>query len=242
MLDELTILTATAASVGVIHAALGVDHYLPFLAMARARSWSLPRTMAIASACGLAHVAASALVAFVAVAAGWTVSGIERFQELRGDAAGWLLLGFGVAYTVWGLRRAWRNRPHSHWHAHADGTIHQHEHRHRGGHAHPHVAGLGGSRAGAGGITPWVLFTIFVFGPCEALIPILIYPAARADWWTVVAVLAVFAAATLLTMCLAIFVGHLGLSRLAGGRLERYSHALAGVVLILCGVAIKAGL
>ena len=27
--------------------------------------------------------------------------------------------------------------------------------------------------------TPWVLFLIFVFGPCEPLIPLVMYPAAK---------------------------------------------------------------
>jgi hypothetical protein len=78
---------------------------------------------------------------------------------------------------VWGLRRAWRSRPHAHGHAHGADDRHEHRHTHDDEHAHVHEAERTRS------LTPWVLFTIFVFGPCEPLIPILMYPAAAESLW-----------------------------------------------------------
>jgi hypothetical protein len=51
-----------------------------------------------------------------------------------------------------------------------------------------------------------------------------------------------FGLATLATMLVTVALGHLGLSRLPLGRLERYSHALAGMALMACGLAIQIGL
>ena len=95
---------------------------------------------------------------------------------------------------------------------------------------------------GAGRLTPWVLFTIFIFGPCEALVPLLMYPAAGGSWIGVAAVVAIFAAATLGTMSAAVWLGIRGLRAVELGRLQPFSHALAGLALAACGLAIHLGL
>ncbi len=91
-------------------------------------------------------------------------------------------------------------------------------------------------------MTPWVLFTIFVFGPCEPLIPMLMYPAALQNPWGVPLVALVFGAATLGTMLMAVAAGYYGLRRLSLGFFERYSHMTAGAALTACALAIKLGL
>ena len=47
---------------------------------------------------------------------------------------------------------------------------------------------------------------------------------------------------TVATMLVTVAVGYLGISRLPLGRLERYSHALAGLALVACGLAIQFGM
>ena len=42
-----TALLSTAAILGIVHTILGPDHYVPFVAMGRARGWSLGRTLGI---------------------------------------------------------------------------------------------------------------------------------------------------------------------------------------------------
>jgi hypothetical protein len=91
-------------------------------------------------------------------------------------------------------------------------------------------------------MTPWVLFTIFVFGPCEPLIPMLMYPAALGSGWSVAIVSLLFGLATIATMLAMVLVMCLGTSFFPLGRLERYGHALAGLVIVSCGLAIKLGL
>jgi sulfite exporter TauE/SafE len=233
--QELALLLAAAASIGVVHTVLGPDHYVPFIAMGRARNWSLRKTLGIAAACGAGHVISALGLGALAFALGWATGGVERLEAVRGRLAGWLLLGFGLAYAAWGIRHALRNRPHRHWHAHHDGTVHSHQHGHHGAHAHVHdVKGRS--------LTPWVLFVIFVLGPCEPLVPLLLVPAATGDPTGVALVALTFGLCTLTTLLALVAVGRLGLSRLPFGPLERYSHAVAGAALAACGLAIQLGL
>lgn len=233
MNNEIAVLSATAASLGLVHTILGPDHYLPFTVMARARGWRLAKTIWITFLCGLGHIGSSVLLGLAGAALGTAVGKLEAIESFRGNLAAWAMIAFGLAYAVWGLRRALRNRPHSHLHDHGDGILHDHDHVHHEGHLHPHDEGNKPS------ITPWVLFTIFVFGPCEPLIPLLMYPAAKHSTAGMVLVAGVFGAVTIATMISIVALSTLGLGRLPLGRLERYSHALAGATIFLCGTAIQ---
>lgn len=226
---------------------LGPDHYVPFLAMSRARGWRPRKTLGIAAACGVGHLTASLGLGVIGVVTGLALSEVERFQAGRGRLAGWLLIGFGLAYLAWGIKRAIGRRPHSHWHAHGDGTLHRHQHVHAGQHLHAHDAeaesGHGHTRAGsARRITPWILFTIFLFGPCEPLIPLLMAPAAGGDWWQVALVAGTFSVATLTAMLGAVAIGMAGVERFHFARLERYGDALAGAAVTVCGLLMNYGL
>ncbi len=241
MNSELAALTITAVTLGVVHTALGPDHYVPFAAMARAGGWSRRKTLLITLGCGVAHVGSSVVIGLLGLALGSMVVSLQGLESTRGELAGWLLIGFGLAYFVWGLVRAWRNRPHTHWHVHADGTIHSHPHVHDADHLHVHEPPFAEEDATAG-LTPWVLFVIFAFGPCEPLIPLLIYPAAQADPLAVVLVVLAFSAATLLVMLVAVGLLVWGLETLRWAGLHRFSHALAGAAVLGCGVLVKLGL
>lgn len=233
----LTALVGFAAVLGFSHTLMGPDHYLPFVAMSRIGRWSLPKTVVITLACGVGHVVGSVILGVLGIALGAAVGKLEWFEGIRGNVAGWLLLGFGLAYTVWGIHRAIRNRPHTHRHVHADGIAHAHRHGHVEDHAHVHA-----DDQKAVSMTPWILFTIFIFGPCEPLIPLLMYPAAKLSLWGVGLVALVFGVVTIATMTGIVVVAYLGLTKAAFFRLERYGHVAAGLVVTACGAAIKLGL
>lgn len=237
-MDDVTLgaLIATAAAIGFIHTLSGPDHYIPFIAMARVGRWSLRRTIAITFACGLGHVLSSIVLGGLGIGLGWIVSSVTPVEEFRGNIAGWLLLGFGLAYMTWGLVRAIRNRQHEHSHGHTDGSVHDHEHAHHGNHVHAH------DEERTESMTPWILFAIFVFGPCEPLIPILMYPAATLSMSGVIMVATVFAVATLATMQVVVIAAYLGLAKFSFPWLQRFSHAIAGGTIALCGAAIQLGL
>jgi sulfite exporter TauE/SafE len=246
---DLGLLILTAASIGFMHTLLGPDHYVPFVAMGAARGWNTGKTLWITSLCGLGHVLGSVAIGVVGIAVGASLSRLEWFEGLRGDVAAWLLIGFGLAYLAWGLKKASRSRPHSHEHIHGDGTFHRHLHGHEGLHLHPHLQPhlnphphprrrRPGDGRKAAGITPWALFVVFILGPCEPLIPVLMYPASRHSVWGTVAVVLAFGAATIATMLGVVYLGLRGLERLPLDTAERYSHALAGAALSLCGLGI----
>lgn len=233
MPDDLTLLALTAASVGFIHTLVGPDHYLPFIVLARARGWSLRRTAWITFLCGLGHVLSSVLLGALGIGLGVAVSHLEGLEAVRGELAAWLLISVGLVYGAWGLHRALRSTGHRHYHFPNRRTLHELSH-HQGGELPDHDA-----RGHQVRLTPWVLFIVFVLGPCEPLIPVLMYPAALSSAAGVALVVGVFAVATLATMLAVVCLGTLGVSLLPMGRLERYGHALAGGAIFLSGVGIQ---
>ena len=210
MSSEIAILAGTAAIIGFTHTIFGPDHYLPFIVLSKARQWSSVQTVMITFLCGLGHVLSSVVLGFIGIALGIAVFKLEAIESFRGELAAWILIAFGFTYFVWGIHRAIRNRPHTHIHTSKSGSL-----------------------------TPWILFTIFIFGPCEPLIPLVMYPAAKGDMMTVVIVAFVFGLTTISTMLGVVLASSYGLARLPLGKLDKYSHALAGLTILLCGGAIK---
>jgi nickel/cobalt exporter len=213
MQSELTALIITAASIGFIHTLFGPDHYLPFVALSQARSWSRLKTSAITILCGLGHVLSSVVLGLIGVALGIAVTQLETVEGMRGNLAAWALIAFGLIYFVWGLRRAGKKHIHKHTHGKDEKNV-----------------------------TPWVLFIVFVLGPCEPLIPILMYPAAQKSTAGMLLVALVFSIVTISTMTAIVLLLTSGIKFVPARKLERYSHALAGFVILLCGLAIQFGL
>lgn len=234
MNKEIFVLCVTAASIGFFHTLFGPDHYLPFIVMSKARGWSASKTAVVTLLCGVGHIMSSVVLGFIGIAFGIAVMKLEALEAFRGNLAAWALIGFGLAYFAWGLRRAIRSKPHNHSHVHAEEDLHPHDHKHShtGGHSHVH-------EAEGRSITPWILFTIFVLGPCEPLIPILMYPAAKSSLSGLFLVTAVFGGVTILTMFTIVMVTSWGVSFAPLGKLERYTHALAGATIFLSGLAIQ---
>ena len=226
------IIAATAASLGFIHTVLGPDRYLPFIVMSRARKWPLSKTLFISFLCGLGHVLSSVILGFLGIALGVAVFKLENIESFRGGVAAWLLIGFGFTYFIWGLRRAIKNRPHKHIHFHADGEKHEHKHVHKADHSHVH-------EEKKKNITPWILFTIFVFGPCEPLIPLVMYPAAKHNTGGVALVALAFGLTTIVTMLTIIAVMSWGAKFVRLGKLERYAHAIAGAMILVSGLSVQ---
>jgi ABC-type nickel/cobalt efflux system permease component RcnA len=231
-MSEANILIVTAASIAFLHTVLGPDHYLVFTALGKARKWSLAKTLSVTLYCGIGHILGSVVLGTIGIVLGAELARLVEIEGLRGNLAGYALLAFGLVYMVWGIRKAVRNQSHSHVHAHED-VVHAHEHDHHGAHVHVH------EKPGRASITPWALFIVFVLGPCEALIPLFMYPAAQSSPGLVVTVALVFGVVTLLTMMLGVIVTTVGLERLRLPSPGRYAHAVAGASIVLCGVAMS---
>ncbi|MFH0760259.1 MAG: sulfite exporter TauE/SafE family protein [Bacteroidota bacterium] len=230
---ELSALVYAAAGLGFVHTLLGPDHYLPFIAMSRSGGWNSRKTLWITVLCGLGHVLSSVLLGLLGIVLGIGVSRLEDIESTRGDLAAWALIAFGLVYMVWGLRKAFRDRQHGHVHAHTDGQVHEHTHRHWGLHVHTHTA------VSRNKMTPWVLFTIFILGPCEPLIPLVMYPAAHHNAGGVILVTAIFGLVTIVTMTTIVMITLSGVRLLPLSGLERFTHAISGGVILLCGLSVR---
>ncbi len=205
-------LAAAAVTVGSLHT-LAPDHWVPFAALARARGWSAKRTAVLTLACGFGHVTVSALLGLAGLLFGLRLA--EAVGQRMETLAGLLLFGFGLAYGVWGLKRAAGRRFHGHAHSHYD---------------HVHDS----SRT-----TAWSLFLLFSADPCVAVIPLL-FAAAPLGAAPTAGIVLVYEIATLLTMVSLVLPARAGVRLLAAPWLDRYGDAAAGAVISLTGIAVVA--
>jgi len=234
MTNETLLLCGTAASIGFFHTLMGPDHYLPFIALAKTNNWSKVKTFWVTIICGIGHVLSSVILGFIGIGFGVALFKLEAIESFRGDLAMWFLLTFGFVYFIWGIFHAIKNKPHSHFHKHEDGETHAHEHKHAVNHIHPHKS--------KNKSIVWGLFIIFIFGPCEPLIPLIMFPAAKGSMVSVMLVATIFAMVTIGTMLSVVMLSLSGLNLFQTKAISRYSHAFAGFIVFCCGGAIYFGL
>ena len=202
-------LLISAISVAFFHA-LAPDHWVPFVALAKSSRWSVRKLAWITTLAGIAHVASSLLLGLLGLWAGLTVHHLQGAEAWRGSVGVWLLIGFGVAYALWGLKHAQ--------------------------HHHPHVTVQEVAKAYAAK-RAWMLVAIMVFGPCEPLIP-LMFVAAQAGMATVWAISLVFSAVTVGMVVGQSLLSFAGVRLINAPWMERYAHALAGLVIVLTAILV----
>jgi hypothetical protein len=94
-------------------------------------------------------------------------------------------------------------------------------------------------------VTAWTLFVVLVFGPCEALVPLLLAPGVTRDYALLAGVIAVFGGLTVLTMLVLVTVGVVGtrlvnLERFIGPKLAGAGDVAAGLAIAATGLAVGA--
>jgi sulfite exporter TauE/SafE len=230
--SSITLLSVTAISLGFIHTLLGPDHYLPFIVLSEAKKWTTRKTMLITFLCGLGHVLSSVILGLIGIGVGISVSKLINVESFRGNIAAWLFIAFGLVYMIISVRNLYRKRRHTHSHFHVNNGVHTHDHDHHLEHTHIH-------QADAVKTTPWILFLIFVFGPCEPLIPVLMYPAAENNIPGAVLVSLLFSVVTIATMMSIVLAFKLGLSKINLKPVEKYSNLIAGAMIFFSGIAIQ---
>lgn len=198
------LLTSSAASVAFFHA-LAPDHWLPFVALAKSSRWSMTKLVWVTWLAGMAHVASSLVLGVIGLWAGLVIHRLEGAEAWRGGVGIWLLIGFGVAYALWGLKHAQ--------------------------HHHPHISVEEAVKAYAVR-RMWMLFAIMVFGPCEPLIP-LMFVASQHGLVTVWVISAVFSVVTVAMVIGQSALSYAGVRLLRAAWMERYAHALTGLVIVL---------
>ncbi|HEX9780647.1 MAG TPA: hypothetical protein VGB20_05465 [bacterium] len=205
------LLILSAVSVAFFHA-VAPDHWLPFVALARGSRWPMRRLAFISTLAGIGHVASSLLIGMIGLWAGWAVHRLEGAETWRGSVAIWLLIGFGMAYALWGLKHAQ--------------------------HPHPHVSIQEAVKAYATRRV-WLLIAILVFGPCEPLIP-LMFLAYERGMAAVTLVAAVFSLVTIAMVVGQSCLAYAGMRLFHPAWMERYAHTFAGLVIVLTGLAVIA--
>jgi nickel/cobalt exporter len=198
------ILIASTLAIAVLHS-LAPDHWLPFVMLGRAQHWSRWKLTWITSLAGLGHVTSSLVIGAIGVLIGMAVEDVNLWESSRSSIASLLLIGFGVAYMVWGIKN---------W-----GRKHTHE---------MNTAKM---------VSYWTLFALVVFGPCEPLIP-LIFVGYGFGWMAVFGVFVVFGTTTIAMMLVQVHLATVGMRLVRIHWLEHGSHAIAGAVIALTGVAI----
>ncbi len=226
MQSEMDILIVAAISIAGLHTATGPDHYLPFIALSKSRNWPVGKTIGWTIICGAGHVLSSVLLGLGGAALGWSLSKLSWLEDIRGGIAGWVMLLFGFIYGIWGLYRAIRNNPHKHFELQDNGDMYVYQHNH----------GAAVSRNERYKVTPWVMFIIFVLGPCEPMIPLLYFPAAQNSWWGMGLLIGIYTLVTLITMLILVLLGYYGFAFVKTEKIERYVHALGGLTIFICGV------
>lgn len=231
-MSEMYVLVMSAATLGVIHTLLGPDHYLPFIVLSKARNWTRTRTLWITFIAGVGHVSGSVVLGLIGIAMGISLSKLESVEASRGNLVGWMLIAFGVFYSAYGIYKYFKRGAHVHLPAFLRPKSIRHRDLHLGERDF-------NKENDAGKLTPWILFLIFVFGPCEVLIPMLVYPAAEHSGMGIFLVALVFGIATIGTMLLVVMLGYKGVSLLRFKGKEHQIHILAGLVILLAGAGMQ---
>jgi len=227
-MQELYLLYASAASLGFVHTILGPDHYLPFIVLSKARNWSGSKTLWITFFSGIGHVGSSVLIGMFGIALGVSLNKLEYLESYRGEIVGWMLFAFGILYTIYGIYKYMKSSHHFHL---PDFLVPK------------KIRGLQhlpteDQKEDNTKLTPWILFLIFVFGPCEVLIPMLIFPAYKNSTFGMLTVALIFGIATISTMLLTVYIGHRGTSLIKFKKQEKYLHLFAGILILISGSGI----
>lgn len=223
-----SILLSSAAGIAVVHSLIGVDHWLPFVVLGRARGWSLQKVLALTAACGAGHILTSFLLGFIGIGLGVAVADIQWIQESRGNLAAIAMIAFGLTYAAWSFARTRRKQRHAH--SHATGLVHAKQDCDQG------QAPTSSSDA----LTAGGLFLVFALGPSEPLIPLLMLPALDFGVAAAVSVGLVFGLSSIATMLAAVSVGYAGLRLPNFHGFEAHAHTLAGLTIAGSGLLIHA--
>lgn len=227
-MTDLSILLLSAMTLGFVHTLLGPDHYVPFIALSKAKHWSRSKTLWITFIAGIGHIAGSVVLGFAGIALGISLSTLEYVESVRGDIVAWMLIAFGLGYVTYGFIKSRHQHGHSHLqHFFIPRRIRAYLNR-RIDAADDHS-----------NVTPWILFIIFVFGPCEVLIPLLIYPAAQHDFIGVAQVASLFGLTTILTMLLTVWIGYEGTTLFKWKHRSEYLQMVAGLLILVTGIGVK---
>ncbi len=205
MRNSLWILLVSTLSVAFLHA-LAPDHWMPCAAIGKAQRWSKTRLLLITFISGIGHVGISILFSIIGILLGFSLSKIKGIEGQRGQVVLWLLIGFGIAYMIWGIKKAREQK----------------------------CKVIDEEKLKAKTVAVWTMFAIIVLGPCEPLVP-LAFLGYNYGWVGVVTVSIIFSIVTIIMMLAQSLLAFMGIQLIKSDIAQRYSHAFAGLVIALTG-------
>lgn len=193
-----------------LHAALPT-HWLPFVLVGRAQRWTLGKTLTAVATAGLAHIASTAILGGLLVAAGLALD--QWIAGLMPHLSALLLFGFGSFYLIRAtLRRPAPVTPTGHVLELAEPTV-------------SHAAAF------------WGLVAMLAISPGEVLLPI--YLSSAQEGVAALGLLTVaFAVGTVAGMGVFTLLARAGASMLRLERWARYEGAILGLALLGLGLLV----
>ncbi|MDF3058641.1 MAG: hypothetical protein K0R17_2856 [Rariglobus sp.] len=226
----LATIAATGFFVAFFHAAIPT-HWLPFVLVARARSWNRAKALGVVVFAGLGHLALMSLLGLAIAWFGFELD--EHFGHAFTQVAGAALLAVGLFY-FW---RQWRGKGILHHHTmggHHEPSSHC---GHEPGHSHLE-AELEGSALVSDRKGDWVaisgLFIMVTLSPCEGFLPIYL-SGVKFGWQGFFVLSGTLAVGTLGGMLLFTWLTLIGLRKVELKRIERWESGLLGLVFTVLG-------
>ena len=227
-----SLLFGTALSTALFHTLIP-DHWLPFVLIGRARSWSARKTMAVSGTSALIHATLSVGLGILAVGIGLAWARLLGDSLARASAV--LLIVFGLGYAAW----AWRKGGHFHpggrlaHEGHdeascADGTGGVHD-----GHLHYHADG--DMIHGADRRSGYYLAFIVGINPCILILPIMFSSVERGATAVALVTLAYTVTTVALMVGLSV-VGVVATRRIPVPGIARHMELVSGLLIALTGV------
>jgi nickel/cobalt exporter len=96
-------LVISTISIALLHT-LAPDHWVPFVMIGKAQDWSVKKLLGVTFIGGAAHVISSVVLGAIGIVLGLSVSRLKSVESSRAEVAGLLIIGFGIAYTIYGLK------------------------------------------------------------------------------------------------------------------------------------------
>ena len=237
-------LLATGFAVGFLHAIIPT-HWLPFVAAARAQSWTKTKTLAVTGFAGAGHVLFTTALGVLIVWGGMAIN--SRIGNAFPYLAGGALIALGLFYLVRQIKGGYGHLhlfgSHSHHHGH--GHTHAHDHSHQEHHdqvgetieEEEREIEQDWSRRRSDWAAIAGLFALLSFSPCEAFLPVFL-TGARYGWFGFALLSGVLAIATVAGMLTFTWLTLVGLQRLQFKMLEKYEPLIVSGVFCLLGVLV----
>lgn len=210
MYNSIWVLLISTVSIAFIHA-LAPDHWMPFAAIGKAQKWSKLKLLWVTFVSGLGHVGISIVFSVIGILLGFSLTKLKSIEGHRGEIALWLLIGFGIAYMLWGIKKAKEQKRKI----------------------------IDEEKLKAKTVAVWTIFAIIILGPCEPLVP-LMFLGYNYGYSGVILVSVIFSIVTIMMMLSQSLLAFMGIQLIKNDIAERYSHALAGLVIALTGVFVMA--